>query len=84
MIGVSFNYRVGAFGFLPSKLMAKEGLLNVGLKDQELLLKWVKDNIAAFGGDPDDVTIMGSSAGAHSVCIISVFFEPFRLYHLLP
>ncbi|RDL39149.1 uncharacterized protein BP5553_03489 [Venustampulla echinocandica] len=66
-IGISFNYRLGAFGFLSSKLMGKEGLLNVGLKDQQLLLQWVKDNIAAFGGDPDDVTIMGSSAGAHSV-----------------
>lgn len=67
MIGISFNYRVGAFGFLPSKLMAEEGLLNTGLKDQELVLKWVQENIEAFGGDPGDVTIMGASAGAHSV-----------------
>ncbi|KAH8687241.1 carboxylesterase [Tricladium varicosporioides] len=67
MIGISFNYRIGALGFLPSKLAQKEGLLNIGLKDQELLLVWVKENIAAFGGDPDNVTIMGSSAGAHSV-----------------
>lgn len=66
-VGISFNYRLGAFGFLSSKLMGKEGLLNVGLKDQQLLLQWVRDNIAAFGGDPGDVTIMGSSAGAHSV-----------------
>lgn len=70
MLGLSFNYRVGAFGFLPSKFMAKEGLLNVGLKDQALLLEWVRDNIEAFGGDPDNVTIMGSSAGAHSVCLL--------------
>lgn len=67
MIGISFNYRVGAFGFLPSKFMEEEGLLNVGLKDQALLFEWVQENIAAFGGDPDKVTIMGSSAGAHSV-----------------
>jgi acetylcholinesterase len=67
MIGISFNYRVGAFGFLPSKFMEEQGLLNVGLKDQALLFQWVQDNIAAFGGDPDNVTIMGSSAGAHSV-----------------
>jgi len=67
MIGVSFNYRVGAFGFLPSKFMEEQGLLNIGLKDQALLFQWVQDNIAAFGGDPDNVTIMGSSAGAHSV-----------------
>lgn len=66
-IGVSFNYRLGAFGFLPSSLMAAEGLLNVGLKDQALLFEWVQKNIASFGGNPNDVTIMGSSAGAHSV-----------------
>lgn len=66
-IGISFNYRLGAFGFLASNLTESEGLLNVGLKDQALLLEWVQDNIAAFGGNPKDVTIMGSSAGAHSV-----------------
>ncbi|KAL2071532.1 hypothetical protein VTL71DRAFT_12767 [Oculimacula yallundae] len=67
MIAVSFSYRVGALGFLPSKLMAAEGLLNAGLKDQQLLLEWVQENIAAFGGDPENVTIMGVSAGAHSI-----------------
>ncbi|KUJ18351.1 putative extracellular lipase [Mollisia scopiformis] len=67
MIAVGFNYRVGAFGFLSSKIMAKAGLLNAGLKDQVLLMEWVKENIAAFGGDPDNVTLMGSSAGAHSI-----------------
>jgi acetylcholinesterase len=51
-IGVSFNYRTGAFGFLSSKLAAKEGILNVGLKDQHLLFEWVRDNIAEFGGNP--------------------------------
>lgn len=71
MIGISFNYRVGAFGFLNSRFMASEGLLNVGLKDQELALRWVKENIEAFGGDSGAVTIMGSSAGAHSVCMLS-------------
>jgi acetylcholinesterase len=69
MLGLSFNYRVGAFGFLPSRLTARERLLNVGLKDQRCLLEWVQENVAAFGGDPDNVTIMGSSAGAHSVCL---------------
>ncbi|CZR53044.1 related to cholinesterase [Phialocephala subalpina] len=67
MVAVAFNYRVGAFGFLSSSLMAKNGLLNAGLKDQALLLEWVQENIAAFGGDPENVTIMGSSAGAHSI-----------------
>jgi acetylcholinesterase len=67
LIGISFNYRLAAFGFLSGKLMKDEGALNLGLKDQSLLLQWVQENISAFGGDPDDVTIMGSSAGAHSV-----------------
>lgn len=66
-IGLSFNYRVGALGFLPSNLTAREGILNIGLKDQALLLQWVQDNIAGFGGDVGNITIMGSSAGAHSV-----------------
>lgn len=67
MIGVSFNYRLGAFGFLSSKVAAKEGVLNLGLKDQRLALEWVRGNIGAFGGDEERVTIMGASAGGHSV-----------------
>lgn len=67
MIGINFNYRVGALGFLPSEVTAREGLLNLGLRDQQMLFDWVRDNIEAFGGDPDNVTIMGLSAGAHSV-----------------
>ncbi|KAH8599319.1 Carboxylesterase [Bisporella sp. PMI_857] len=67
LIGVTFNYRVGALGFLSSPLGQKEGVLNAGLKDQRLLLEWVRDNIAAFGGNPEDVTVMGNSAGAHGV-----------------
>ncbi|KAK7734026.1 hypothetical protein SLS53_008021 [Cytospora paraplurivora] len=66
-IAVSFNYRIGALGFLPSSLSAKEGVLNLGLKDQILLFEWVKENAAAFGGDPDNITLFGLSAGAHSI-----------------
>ncbi|KAI1848519.1 hypothetical protein JX265_013802 [Neoarthrinium moseri] len=66
-IAVSFNYRIGALGFLPSRLSAKEGVLNLGLKDQILLLEWVQENIEYFGGDPDNVTLVGLSAGAHSI-----------------
>jgi carboxylesterase type B len=58
MIGLSFNYRVGAFGFLSSGWSAKEGILNAGLRDQALLLEWVKENIGAFGGDPDQVYVL--------------------------
>ncbi|KAI0156831.1 Alpha/Beta hydrolase protein [Xylariaceae sp. FL1272] len=64
---VAINYRLAAFGFLGgSQIQAEEGS-NVGLRDQRLALKWVADNIEAFGGDPDNVTIWGESAGAWSV-----------------
>lgn len=66
-VAVSFNYRIGALGFLNSELTHKEGLLNLGLWDQVHMLEWVRENIAAFGGDVDDVTLVGLSAGAHSV-----------------
>ncbi|OJJ34514.1 hypothetical protein ASPWEDRAFT_136662 [Aspergillus wentii DTO 134E9] len=66
-IGVSFNYRIGALGFLPSTLSAEEGILNLGLRDQIVLLQWVQDNIESFGGDPSQVTVFGLSAGAHSI-----------------
>jgi carboxylesterase type B len=69
IIGINFNYRLGPLGFLPSGIMAKEGLLNLGLRDQRLLLEWVRANVAAFGGDPENVTLMGLSAGAHSVSL---------------
>lgn len=68
-VAVSFNYRLGALGFLPSSLSAKEEALNLGLRDQIVLLEWVKDNITFFGGDPDNVTLFGLSAGGHSVRI---------------
>ena len=71
-VAVSFNYRLGALGFLNSEIAKKEGILNLGLHDQVLLLRWVQDNIAAFGGDPDQVTLIGLSAGAHSVSVPSL------------
>lgn len=66
-IAVSFNYRLGALGFLPCTVTQKEGVANLGLKDQILVFEWVRDNIAHFGGDADQVTLIGLSAGAHSV-----------------
>lgn len=66
-IAVSFNYRIGALGFLPSTVAAKEGVLNLGLKDQIVMMEWVRDNAKSFGGDPNNVTLIGLSAGAHSV-----------------
>ncbi|XP_018562928.1 venom carboxylesterase-6 isoform X2 [Anoplophora glabripennis] len=62
---VSFNYRVGILGFLSTEDDVIPG--NNGLKDQVLALKWVRDNIASFGGNPDSVTIVGLSAGGASV-----------------
>ncbi|KAK6857242.1 acetylcholinesterase precursor [Apiospora arundinis] len=66
-VAVSFGYRIGALGFLPSSLSAKEGALNLGLKDQIVLIEWVRENIHLFGGDKDNVTLIGLSAGAHSI-----------------
>ncbi|WQF81194.1 Putative carboxylesterase, type B, carboxylesterase type B, alpha/Beta hydrolase [Colletotrichum destructivum] len=66
-VGVSMQYRVGVAGGLNTALTEKEGLLNLGLKDMYVALEWVQENIAAFGGDPDDVTIMGLSAAAHGI-----------------
>ncbi|KAK6393624.1 hypothetical protein LTR65_002496 [Meristemomyces frigidus] len=66
-VAVSFGYRIGALGFLPSTLSAKEGALNLGLKDQVLLMEWVQENIQNFGGDRENVTLIGLSAGAHSI-----------------
>lgn len=68
---VTFNYRLGTLGFLSHPALSAEspnGVSgNYGMLDQIAALKWVKNNIAQFGGDPDKVTIMGQSAGAMSV-----------------
>ena len=69
VIGVTLNYRLGPLGFavLP-ELMEEAGRTgNYGLYDQLTAIAWVKHNIEAFGGDPDNITIMGQSAGAMSV-----------------
>jgi carboxylesterase type B len=70
VIGVSFNYRLGVFGFLRTAGLAAENpdAGNYGFLDQQAALRWVRRNIAAFGGRTDRVTIDGESAGGWSVC----------------
>jgi para-nitrobenzyl esterase len=71
VIVVGINYRLGAFGFLAHPELTKEsgrgGSGNYGLLDQVAALQWVQRNIAAFGGDPERVTIFGESAGSFAV-----------------
>jgi len=73
VIVVSINYRLGALGFLslPELDAERAGIPsgNDALRDQRLALAWIKDNIAAFGGDAANVTVFGQSAGAVSTCV---------------
>ncbi|KAF3389019.1 Secreted lipase [Penicillium rolfsii] len=64
---VAMNYRVSVFGFAASDALNATGSLNAGLLDQRLGLQWIQEHIAAFGGDPDNVTIFGESDGATGV-----------------
>jgi para-nitrobenzyl esterase len=71
VVVVSLNYRLGVFGFLAHPELTKESGRgasgNYGLLDQVAALRWVRDNVAAFGGDPGNVTIFGESAGSFAV-----------------
>ena len=70
VVVVTFNYRLGALGFFSHPALdatAPNGPVNFGLLDQIAALRWVRDNIAAFGGDATNVTVFGESAGAQSV-----------------
>ncbi|MFJ4225877.1 carboxylesterase/lipase family protein [Microbacterium sp. NPDC089695] len=74
VITVTVNYRLGVLGFLTHPDLADEGVGgasgNYGIQDQVAALRWVHENIASFGGDPDRVTVAGESAGGESVCIL--------------
>ena len=76
VVVVTFNYRLGALGFLHLGDLGGEGWAgsgNAGLLDQITALRWVRRNIAAFGGDPDRVTVFGESAGAFSIaCLLAM------------
>ncbi|MBR2183353.1 MAG: carboxylesterase/lipase family protein [Acidaminococcaceae bacterium] len=75
VVGVSFNYRLGLFGFIDfSEIPGGEAYpdaLNLGLLDQIAALRWIKENIAAFGGDPDRITVMGFESGAISISLLA-------------
>src|ERR1700751_6102044 len=74
VVVVTFNYRLGALGGLGSGILSGDdeegGIGNYGMKDQIAALRWVHDNIGAFGGDSDNVTIFGSSSGANAVAML--------------
>ncbi|MEJ1097064.1 MULTISPECIES: carboxylesterase family protein [unclassified Pseudoxanthomonas] len=74
VIVVTLNYRLGIFGFFAHPELSAESPAkasgNQGILDQIAALRWIQRNIAAFGGDPDRVTIMGESAGANSVAVL--------------
>ena len=83
VILVSINYRLGICGFVDfSHIEGGEDYpnVNLGIHDQVAALKWVKKNIAAFGGDPDRITIFGESAGAGSVSTLAVLPEARGLF----
>ncbi len=70
MVVVSINYRLGALGYIHLNGLGGQGfedVCNAGVRDQIAALEWVRDNIEAFGGDPDNVTVCGQSAGAMSI-----------------
>ncbi|KAI0094263.1 cephalosporin esterase [Irpex rosettiformis] len=67
LVVVTMDYRLGVFGFLAGAEVKRKGALNAGLLDQQAALQWVRKNIHLFGGDPNEVTIWGESAGGGSV-----------------
>ncbi|MHA2006463.1 MAG: carboxylesterase/lipase family protein [Promethearchaeota archaeon] len=77
LVVVTLNYRLGPLGFL----YVPGVTANVGLLDQILALKWVKDNIQVFGGDPNNITLFGESAGSMSICALLTMSAAKGLFH---
>ena len=81
---VSFNYRLGIFGFIDfSEVPGGEAYpdaLNLGLLDQIAALKWIRENIAAFGGDPERITVMGFESGATCICLLAASEQAMGLF----
>lgn len=76
---VTFNYRLGAFGFLGTDDKTLKS--NNGIRDQIMVLKWVKENIEKFGGDPNKVTLIGEDSGAASATILTMSPLAKDLFH---
>jgi para-nitrobenzyl esterase len=84
VVTVSFNYRVGALGFMAHPELTAEGKGssgNYGLMDMIAALKWVKANIARFGGDPGNVTLYGQSAGSVAIALLAASPQATGLFH---
>lgn len=85
VIVVAPNYRLGAFGFLVHPALADGGSDgsngNYGLMDLVAALRWVRGNIAAFGGDPNNVTLFGTGAGATSIALLMLSAQSRALFH---
>jgi para-nitrobenzyl esterase len=78
VVVVTINYRLGVFGFLHQPEL---GETNFGMRDMVAALRWVRDNIAGFGGDPNNVTIFGESAGGAAIACLLVSSEARGLFH---
>ncbi len=85
VVMVTANYRLGPFGFLSHPALtaesAEQASGNYGILDHVATLEWVRDNVAAFGGDPGNVTIFGQSAGSWSVCVLQASPLAKGLFH---
>ncbi|WP_083912564.1 carboxylesterase/lipase family protein [Corynebacterium lubricantis] len=81
VVYISVNFRLGVLGYLDLRSIGDDCVANPALRDQILALQWVQDNAAAFGGDPDSVTIMGESAGGASVISLMTAPSARGLFH---
>ena len=81
VVYVSINFRLGALGYLDMRSLGNDCVANPAVRDQILALQWVQENIAAFGGDPHNVTLMGESAGGAAVTTLMCAPSARGLFH---